>query len=168
MVVVGNGNVAIDCARVLCKTREELAPSDMSNHIVDVIQAAPIKNVYMVGRRGPIEAKFTNVELREMGKLENCMPIVRPEQLPDEVTGDWSDRDQRLKERNLATLREFLEVGDKTKVTLRFRGREMAHQDLGANLLARVREDLEEYGVVEQMPQMEGRQMIMVIAPKQK
>ena len=61
---------------------------------------------------------------------------------------------------------QFLESGDKTKVTLRFRGREMAHQELGANLLARVREDLEEIGVVEQMPQMEGRQMIMVMAPK--
>ncbi len=61
---------------------------------------------------------------------------------------------------------QFLENGDKTKVTLRFRGREMAHQELGANLLARVREDLEDIGVVEQMPQMEGRQMIMVMAPK--
>ena len=61
---------------------------------------------------------------------------------------------------------QFLESGDKTKVTLRFRGREMAHQELGANLLARVREDLEDIGVVEQMPQMEGRQMIMVMAPK--
>jgi translation initiation factor IF-3 len=68
----------------------------------------------------------------------------------------------------LRKLMQFLEHGDKTKVTLRFRGREMAHQELGAgaNLLARVREDLEEYGVVEQMPQMEGRQMIMVMAPK--
>jgi translation initiation factor IF-3 len=66
----------------------------------------------------------------------------------------------------LRKLREFLEVGDKTKITLRFRGREMAHQDIGAKLLARVRTDLEEYGVVEQMPQMEGRQMIMVMAPK--
>ena len=66
----------------------------------------------------------------------------------------------------LRKLTEFLEFGDKTKVTLRFRGREMAHQELGANLLARVRKDLEEIGVVEQMPQMEGRQMIMVIAPK--
>jgi len=68
----------------------------------------------------------------------------------------------------LRKLREFLEVGDKTKVTLRFRGREMAHQDLGAKLLARVRDDLAEIGVVEQMPQMEGRQMVMVIAPKRK
>ena len=66
----------------------------------------------------------------------------------------------------LRKLTEFLENGDKTKITLRFRGREMAHQDIGAKLLARVRDDLEEYGTVEQMPQMEGRQMIMVIAPK--
>jgi len=68
----------------------------------------------------------------------------------------------------LRKLREFLENGDKTKVTLRFRGREMAHQELGAKLLARVRDDLEEYAVVEQMPQMEGRQMIMVMSPKKK
>jgi len=66
----------------------------------------------------------------------------------------------------LRKLKEFLENGDKTKVTLRFRGREMAHRELGAQLLARVRDDLEEYGTVEQMPQMEGRQMIQVIAPK--
>jgi translation initiation factor IF-3 len=66
----------------------------------------------------------------------------------------------------LRKLMEFLENGDKTKVTLRFRGREMAHKELGAKLLARVRDDLDEYGSVEQMPQMEGRQMVMVIAPK--
>ena len=63
---------------------------------------------------------------------------------------------------------QFLEHGDKTKVTLRFRGREMAHKELGAKLLARVRDDLDEYGSVEQMPQMEGRQMVMVIGPKKK
>jgi translation initiation factor IF-3 len=68
----------------------------------------------------------------------------------------------------LRKLIEFLEIGDKTKVTLRFRGREMAHKELGAQLLARVRDDLEEYGTVEQMPQMEGRQMVMVIGPKKK
>jgi translation initiation factor IF-3 len=71
--------------------------------------------------------------------------------------------DYKIKLRKLI---EFLESGDKTKITLRFRGREMAHQEIGANLLARVRTDLEEYGSVEQMPQMEGRQMIMVMAPK--
>ena len=68
----------------------------------------------------------------------------------------------------LRKLMQFLEHGDKTKITLRFRGREMAHQELGANLLARVREDLGDYGVVEQMPQLEGRQMVMVMSPKKK
>jgi len=68
----------------------------------------------------------------------------------------------------LRKLREFLEIGDKTKVTLRFRGREMAHQELGAQLLARVRKDLDEHATVEQLPQLEGRQMIMVLAPKKK
>ena len=73
--------------------------------------------------------------------------------------------DYQIKLRKLIA---FLEVGDKTKITLRFRGREMAHKELGANLLARVREDLDEYGTVEQMPQMEGRQMVMVMAPRKK
>jgi translation initiation factor IF-3 len=73
--------------------------------------------------------------------------------------------DYKVKLRKLV---DFLENGDKTKVTLRFRGREMAHQELGANLLARVREDLGEIAMVEQMPQLEGRQMIMVMAPKKK
>lgn len=73
--------------------------------------------------------------------------------------------DYKIKLRKLI---EFLEDGDKTKITLRFRGREMAHRELGAQLLTRVRDDLEEFGVVEQMPQMEGRQMVMVISPKKK
>ncbi len=76
---------------------------------------------------------------------------------------DQGDYDIKLRK-----LIHFLEIGDKTKVTLRFRGREMAHKELGAQLLTRVRDDLEEYGVVEQIPQMEGRQMVMVIAPKKK
>ena len=73
--------------------------------------------------------------------------------------------DYEIKLRNLI---RFLTDGDKTKVTLRFRGREMAHKELGAELLKRVQEDLEEYGVVEQFPQFEGRQMIMVIAPRKR
>lgn len=73
--------------------------------------------------------------------------------------------DYQVKMRNLV---KFLTMGDKTKVTLRFRGREMAHQDLGRKLLERVRADLDELAVVEQYPQLEGRQMIMVLAPKKK
>lgn len=71
--------------------------------------------------------------------------------------------DYQVKLRNLV---RFLKEGDKAKVTLRFRGREMAHQELGRDLLKRVEEDLAELGTVEQFPRMEGRQMIMVIAPK--
>jgi ferredoxin--NADP+ reductase len=110
VAVVGVGNVAIDAARVLVKTPEEMAATDIADHAAQAVQASPLTDVYLFGRRGPIEAKFTNVELREMGKLDNCMPIIHADQLPDAVTGDWSDRDQRLKERNLATLREFLDV----------------------------------------------------------
>lgn len=63
------------------------------------------------------------------------------------------------------SLNKFLDAGNKVKVTLRFRGREMAHQELGMEMLKRVEEDLKEVGIVEQMPKMEGRQMVMVIAP---
>jgi len=63
---------------------------------------------------------------------------------------------------------KFLENGDKTKITLRFRGREMAHRELGAQLLKRVEEDLSELGTVEQFPKLEGRQMVMVMAPRKK
>jgi translation initiation factor IF-3 len=75
------------------------------------------------------------------------------------------DQDYQVKLRNLI---KFLTGGDKAKVTLRFRGREMAHMELGQILLQRVQKDLEEYGTVEQFPKMEGRQMVMVLAPKKK
>jgi translation initiation factor IF-3 len=71
--------------------------------------------------------------------------------------------DYQVKLRNLI---KFLENGDKAKITLRFRGREMAHQELGAQLLKRVEGDLKEVGMVEQYPRLEGRQMVMIIAPK--
>jgi len=73
--------------------------------------------------------------------------------------------DYQVKLRNL---KRFLEDGDKAKITLRFRGREMAHQEFGVRLLERVRNDVEEIATVEQMPKLEGRQMIMVIAPRKK
>ncbi|GAA6138723.1 translation initiation factor IF-3 [Arenicella sp. 4NH20-0111] len=68
----------------------------------------------------------------------------------------------------LGKLQKFLEGGDKTKVTIRFRGREMAHKDLGMKLLKRVEADLVEYGSVEQYPKLEGRQMVMVLGPLKK
>jgi len=75
------------------------------------------------------------------------------------------DGDYNIKLRNLIG---FLEEGDKAKVTLRFRGREMAHQEFGIRLLERVRDDLLVHAVVEQFPRMEGRQMVMVLSPKKK
>jgi translation initiation factor IF-3 len=74
---------------------------------------------------------------------------------------DQGDYDIKLR-----NLRKFLEQGDKAKVTLRFRGREMAHQELGAEMLKRIEIDLSELGSVEQFPKLEGRQMVMVIAPR--
>lgn len=71
--------------------------------------------------------------------------------------------DYQVKLRNLI---RFLNDGDRAKITLRFRGREMAHQEIGRNLLLRVEKDLSEIGTVEQYPRMEGRQMVMVVAPK--
>ena len=73
--------------------------------------------------------------------------------------------DYQVKLRNLI---RFLSEGDKAKVTLRFRGREMAHQDIGSQLLKRVEDDLAPYGAVEQRPRLEGRQMVMTIAPVKK
>lgn len=73
--------------------------------------------------------------------------------------------DYKVKLRNLV---RFLENGDKAKVSLRYRGREMAHQELGMEMMQRIEQDLEELGTVEQMPKMEGRQLIMVIAPKKR
>ena len=75
------------------------------------------------------------------------------------------DADYQVKLRKLV---EFIEIGDKAKVTLRFRGREMAHRELGLQLLQRVEQDLEEISTVEQKPLLEGRQMVMMLAPKRK
>ncbi|HSD38692.1 MAG TPA: translation initiation factor IF-3 [Rhodocyclaceae bacterium] len=75
------------------------------------------------------------------------------------------ENDYQIKMRNMI---KFLGEGDKVKVTLRFRGREMAHQEFGVRQLERVKADLEEIGIVEQFPKLEGRQMVMVLAPKKK
>ncbi len=75
------------------------------------------------------------------------------------------EADYRIKLKKLVA---FLEMGDKAKISLRFRGREMLHQELGQRLLVRIREDLDEVATVEQMPKLEGRQMVMLLAPKKK
>nr|WP_281171149.1 translation initiation factor IF-3 [Marinobacterium litorale] len=96
----------------------------------------------------------------EAKKKQSQMQVKEVKFRPGTEEGDY-----QVKLRNLI---RFLEAGDKAKVTLRFRGREMAHQELGMQLLRRVEGDLDGLGVVEQQPKMEGRQMVMVVAPKKK
>ncbi|MFO1321785.1 MAG: translation initiation factor IF-3 [Burkholderiales bacterium] len=105
--------------------------------------------------------KYSEAKKRHEAKLKQKQIQVKEIKFrPGTDEGDYL-----IKLRNLI---RFLEEGDKTKVTLRFRGREMAHQEFGIKLLERVKQDLEPYGQVEQFPKLEGRQMIMVIAPKKK
>lgn len=105
--------------------------------------------------------KYRESKKRHEAKLKQKQIIVKEVKFrPGTDEGDY-----KIKLRNLV---RFLEEGDKTKVTLRYRGRELAHQEFGIRLLERIRGDLEPYGVVEQWPKMEGRQLIMVMAPKLK
>jgi ferredoxin--NADP+ reductase len=102
-----------------------MSTTDIATHAADAIHAAPLEDVYMVGRRGPVEAKFTNVELREMGELQECTPIIAAAQIPGEVPGqeEMSDRDRRLKDKNLGTLRSFVDAepaGRKRRVHFQF------------------------------------------------
>jgi ferredoxin--NADP+ reductase len=105
-VVIGNGNVALDVARVLVKSQAEMATSDLPEYAGRAIRAAGIENVYIVGRRGAADAKFTGVELREIGNLAECVPVVDARDLPDRVEFT-DDRERRLREKILAILRGF-------------------------------------------------------------
>ena len=74
-IIIGNGNVAIDCARLLVKSPKELENSDITEYAQKAITNSAIKQVYIIGRRGPLDAKFTTVEIREMGELLDCESI---------------------------------------------------------------------------------------------
>ena len=103
--------------------------------------------------------KYREAKKRHEAKLKQKQIIVKEIKFrPGTDEGDY-----QIKLRNLT---RFLQEGDKAKVTLRYRGREMAHQELGVRLIERVKTDLEPYSTVEQYPKMEGRQLIMVLAPR--
>ena len=103
--------------------------------------------------------KFENSKKKQGAKKkQKRMQVKEIKFRPRTEVGDYNTK--------LNKLRKFLESGDKTKVTMRFRGREFAHQELGMELLQRVIADLEEISMVEQMPNMEGRQMVMVLGPR--
>lgn len=105
--------------------------------------------------------KFKFEEQKKKNEARKKQKVIEVKEIKLRPTID--DNDYGVKMRAMV---RFLEEGDKVKVTLRFRGRELAHQDLGMQVLIRVRDELEEMAKVEQMPKMEGRQMIMVLAPK--
>lgn len=101
-----------------------------------------------------------NKKLQEAKKKQKQIQVKEIKFRPGTDEGDYQVK--------LKSLVKFLNEGDKTKITLRYRGREMAHRELGMEVLKRIEKDLEELAIVEQFPKMEGRQMVMVMAPKKK
>ena len=109
VAVVGIGNVAIDCARVLAKSADELATTDVADEALAVLRTSRVRDVYVLARRGPLEAKCTPQELKELGELDGVDVIVDPAEL-DGLAAPQGDRQA---EKNLALLREFAERGDR-------------------------------------------------------
>jgi translation initiation factor IF-3 len=128
---------------------------------IDLVEIAPTAKPPVARLMDFGKFKYSEAKKKHEAKLKQKQIQVKEVKFrPGTDEGDY-----QIKLRNLI---RFLSEGDKTKVTLRFRGREMAHQEFGIKLLERVRADLGEHGVVEQFPKMEGRQMIMVLSPKKK
>jgi ferredoxin/flavodoxin---NADP+ reductase len=101
VVVIGNGNVALDLARMLALTREELAPTDATDASIEAIASSPIREIVVVGRRGPAQAAFTTPELQEMGELAGADVVVEPADL------EGAQPHGTNAERNVAVLQEF-------------------------------------------------------------
>lgn len=128
---------------------------------VDLVEIAPTAKPPVCRLMDYGKFKYQESKKKHEAKLKQKQIQVKEVKFrPGTDEGDY-----QIKLRNLI---RFLEEGDKAKVTLRFRGREMAHQEFGVKLLERVRTDLDPFGVVEQFPKLEGRQMIMVLSPKKK
>ncbi|HEX6828505.1 MAG TPA: translation initiation factor IF-3 [Burkholderiales bacterium] len=144
------GIVSIEAANKLAEDAE-----------VDLVEIAPTASPPVCRLMDFGKFKYRESKKRHEAKLKQKQIQVKEVKFrPGTDEGDY-----QIKLRNLI---RFLQEGDKTKVTLRFRGREMAHQEFGVRLLERIKGDLDPYGVVEQFPKMEGRQMIMVLSPKKK
>lgn len=128
---------------------------------VDLVEIAP--NAEPPVCRLMDYGKFKYQEQKRQQEAKAKQKIIQVKEVKFRPGTDEGDYQVKLR-----NLRRFLEDGDKAKVTLRFRGREMAHQELGMRVLERVRDDLEELCQVEAMPKLEGRQMVMVLAPRKK
>lgn len=128
---------------------------------VDLVEIAP--NAAPPVCRLMDYGKFKYQEQKKAHEARQKQKVIEVKEIKFRPATD--DHDYQTKVRKL---QEFLQDGDKAKVTMRFRGREMAHQELGLRVLERVRQDLEAIAQVESMPKLEGRQMVMVLAPKKK
>ena len=123
VVVVGVGNVALDVARVLSRTPEELEPTDMPQHVLDALAAAPVDDVTVLGRRGPAQASFTTQELRELDGLARATVLVDPADLELDPLGEEHAAADRNVSRNLAVLRGWADHApspDRVRLRLRF------------------------------------------------
>ncbi len=128
---------------------------------VDLVEISPVAVPPVCRLMDYGKFKYRESKKRHEAKLKQKQIQVKEIKFrPGTDEGDY-----QVKLRNLI---RFLQEGDKTKITLRFRGREMTHQELGLALLKRVEADLAEHGTVEQFPRLEGRQMVMVLSPKKK
>lgn len=107
-VIIGVGNVAMDVARVLAKTVDELRYTDMAQHALDALNESKVKQVHVVGRRGPAQAKFTPKELKEMGGLAACDPVVDPDTLQLN-TASYEEMSDAGRRRNIELLTEYAE-----------------------------------------------------------
>ena len=126
---------------------------------LDLVEIAPTANPPVCRIMDFGKFKYRESKRQHEAKLKQKQIVVKEVKFrPGTDEGDY-----KIKLRNLL---RFLEEGDKVKVTLRFRGREMAHQEFGVRLLERIRGELESHAVVEQFPKMEGRQLVMVMSPK--
>jgi ferredoxin--NADP+ reductase len=123
-VVIGNGNVAIDCARMLSLTAEELAPTDTIDAAAEAIAHSPLREIVMLGRRGPAQAAFTPPELKELGELAGAEPVVDPHDLElDAASAHALELDRERARRNYELLQEFAArplAGKPRRIVLRF------------------------------------------------
>jgi len=143
----------------IVSTREALRMAEEAD--VDLVEIAPTAQPPVARLRDFGKFKYQEQKRQHEARLKQ--KIIQVKEVKFRPGTD--DADYAVKIRNLV---RFLEEGDKAKVTLRFRGREMAHQEFGVRLLERIRTDLDPVGQVESMPKLEGRQMIMIIAPRKK
>ncbi len=121
-VVIGNGNVALDVARMLTLTHEELAVTDIADHALEALDASNVKEIVVVGRRGPAQAAFTNPELRELGDLADADVIVDPEELERALAVEDPNVDS-TSQQNISILRDYAgraPAGKSKRVVLRF------------------------------------------------